>query len=185
VHWSSVTRIPIDDTSSTVDHFIPGIGIDPATSGASAHVALHYYYYSQSNCDASTCQLFVGYISSANGGSTWNTPTTLTAAPMMLNWLADSQNGLMVGDYITTAFVSGVPHGVFAVAQATTTSMGSAASFREATYTGTGLSVKMSGQQLSSAHDRPLHKLSDKIEREVPEKGIVPPIRRRAKRSEK
>ena len=27
--WSAVTRIPIDATTSTVDHFIPGIGIDP------------------------------------------------------------------------------------------------------------------------------------------------------------
>jgi len=185
VNWSAVTRIPIDDTSSTVDHFIPGIGIDPATSGASAHVALHYYYYPQSNCTASTCQLLVGYISSANGGSTWNTPTTLTAAPMMLGWLPSSQNGLMVGDYIATAFVNGVPHGVFAVAQATTVSLGGTAGFQEAMYTGTGLNVKMSAQQLSSAHDKPLHKLSDKIEREVPEKGIVPPIGRRARRSAK
>ena len=70
VNWTAVTRIPIDDTSSTVDHFIPGIGIDPATSGAGAHVALHYYYYSQSDCTVSTCQLLVGYISSANGGAT-------------------------------------------------------------------------------------------------------------------
>ena len=36
--WTAVTRIPIDDVTSTVDHFIPGIGIDPATSGATAHV---------------------------------------------------------------------------------------------------------------------------------------------------
>jgi len=181
--WSTVTRIPIDDTSSSVDHFIPGIGIDPATSGSTAHVALHYYFYSQSNCSA-TCQLFVGYISSANGGSTWNTPSTLTAAPMMLSWLPTSQNGLMVGDYIATAFVNGVPHGVFAVAQPTTVS-GGAMSFQEGMYTGSGLSVKMSGQQLSSAHDKALHKLTDKIEREVPEKGIVPLTRRRARRSEK
>src|SRR5579863_3264561 len=44
VNWISVTRVPIDDTSSTIDHFIPGIGIDPATSGASAHVGIHYYF---------------------------------------------------------------------------------------------------------------------------------------------
>ena len=184
VTWSTVTRIPIDDTSSTVDHFIPGIGIDPSTSGSSAHIALHYYFYSQSNCSAAACQLFVGYISSANGGSTWNTPTTLTAAPMLLSWLPTSQNGLMVGDYIATAFVNGVPHGVFAVAKAANITLGGV-SFQEAMYTGSGLSVKMSGQQLSSAHDRPLHKLTDKIEREVPEKGIVPPTRRRARRSAK
>ena len=40
-HWSAVTRVPIDATTSVVDHFIPGIGIDPATSGSSAHVAHH------------------------------------------------------------------------------------------------------------------------------------------------
>ncbi len=185
VTWSAVTRIPIDDVSSTVDHFIPGIGIDPATSGAAAHVALHYYYYSQSNCDVTSCQLSVGYISSANGGASWNTPAALTAAPMALGWLPNSQNGLMVGDYIATAFVNGVPHGVFAVAQQTSTSFGGPVTFKEAMYTGTGLSVTASARQLSSAHDKPLHNLSDKIEREVPERGMVPPLHRRARRSAK
>jgi hypothetical protein len=185
VTWSAVTRIPIDDTSSTVDHFIPGIGIDPATSGTSAHVALHYYYYPQSSCAAATCQLFVGYISSANSGSTWNTPATLTSAAMPLNWLANSQNGLMVGDYIATAFVNGVPHGVFAVAQKNNVGFGGSPTFKEAIYTAKGLSVTASARQLSSAHDKPLHNLSDKIEREVPEKGIIPPSQRRARRSAK
>jgi len=179
VTWGPVTRIPIDDTSSTVDHFIPGIGIDPATSGASAHVGLHYYYYAQSNCTITTCQLFVGYISSANGGSTWNTPVPLTG-PMLLNWLANSQNGLMVGDYIATVFTNGVPHGVFAVASPL-----SGTSFNEAMYTGQGLTVKASGRQLSSAGDRPLHKLSDPIEKERPEKGVIPPSQRKANRSVK
>jgi hypothetical protein len=183
VNWSEVTRVPIDDTSSSIDHFIPGIGIDPATSGSSAHVALHYYFYPQSLCDASSCQLFVGYISSANGGRTWSAPSTLTAAPMQLDWLPTSQNGLMVGDYIATAFVNGVPHGIFAVAQASTVTA-SGVTFQEAMYTGRGLGVKMSGQQFSSAKDKPLHKLTDKIEREVPEKGLVPP-NRRARRSAK
>ena len=179
VTWGPVTRIPIDDTSSTVDHFIPGIGIDPATSGASAHVGLHYYYYPQSDCTVSTCQLFVGYISSANGGSTWSTPVALTG-PMLLNWLANSQNGLMVGDYIATVFTNGVPHGVFAVASPI-----SGTSFNEAMYTGQGLTVKASGRQLSSAGDRPVHKLSDPIEKEHPEKGVNPPSQRKANRSVK
>lgn len=176
ITWTAVTRIPIDDTSSTVDHFIPGIGIDPATSGTSAHVALHYYYYSQSNCSTATCQLLVGYVSSSNGGSTWNAPAALTGA-MQLSWLANSQNGLMVGDYIATAFTNGIPHGIFAVAQPN-----SGATLNEATYTAQGLTVAAAGRQLSSAHDRPLHNLSDKIEREVPEKGSIPPQRRRARR---
>jgi hypothetical protein len=32
--WSAVTRVPIDATSSTVDHFIQGFGIDHATVGS-------------------------------------------------------------------------------------------------------------------------------------------------------
>lgn len=176
VTWGAVTRIPIDDTSSTVDHFIPGIGIDPSTSGATAHVGLHYYYYSQSNCVASTCQLFVGYVASANGGATWNSPVALTGA-MELSWLADSQNGLMVGDYIATAFTNGVPHGVFAVAQPA-----SGTTFKEAIYTGKGLTASAIGRQLSSARDRALHNLSDKVEREVPERGKIPPLRPKARR---
>jgi len=175
-HWTAVTRIPIDATTSTVDHFIPGIGIDPATSGATAHVAVHYYYYSKSSCAKSTCQLYVGYISSPNGGSTWNAPLSL-AGPMSLGSLPNSQNGLMVGDYIATAFTSGVPHGVFAVAAAK-----SGTTFNEAMYTAQGLSVPTRGAQLSSAGDKPLHHLSDKIERELPERGIVPPSRKAAKK---
>jgi len=179
VNWSAVTRIPIDDTASTVDHFIPGIGIDPATSGAGAHAALHYYYYPSSNCTVSTCQLIVGYISSANGGSTWNAPVALTG-PMQLDWLPNSQNGLMVGDYIATAFTSGVPHGVFAVAMAN-----SGTTFSEAIYTGQGLTVTAAGRQLSSAGDKLLHKLSDPIEKERPEKSVVPPLRRSSRRRSK
>jgi hypothetical protein len=179
VTWSAVTRIPIDDATSTVDHFIPGIGIDPATSGAGAHVAIHYYYFSHSACTVSTCQLIVGYISSASGGTTWNPPVAITG-PMQLGWLPNSQNGLMVGDYIATVFTNGVPHGVFAVATANSGTM-----FNEAMYTGQGLTVAKVGRQLSSAGDRPLHKLSDKIERERPEKGVIPPSRHKARRSAK
>ena len=175
VTWSAVSRVPIDDVSSTVDHFIPGIGIDPATSGATAHVGLHYYYYSQSRCEQSTCQLFVGFISSANGGTTWSAPSALTGA-MLVTWLPNSQNGLMVGDYIATAFTNGTPHGVFAVAEEN-----AGTTYKEAIYTGQGLSVSARGRQLSSAADRPLHHLSDKIEKEIPEKGVPPRRRRNSK----
>jgi hypothetical protein len=175
--WSAVKRIPIDATTSTVDHFIPGIGIDPTTSGTTAHVAIHYYFYPVSKCTTTTCRLGVGYISSHNGGSTWNAPVRL-AGPMQLGWLPNSQNGLMVGDYIATAFTNGVPHGVFAVAAAK-----SGTTFSEATYTAQGLTIAEAGPQFSSAGDKPLHKLSDVIEKESPEKGVPPS--KRAKRSSK
>ena len=179
IHWSAVTRVPIDPTTSVVDHFIPGIGIDPTTSGATAHVAIHYYFYQQSSCTQATCKLFVGYISSHNGGTTWNAAVKLYG-PMQLGWLPNSQNGLMVGDYIATAFTNGVPHGVFAVAAAK-----SGSTFNESMYTAQNLKVAEDGPQFSSAGDKPLHKLTDAIEKEQPEKGIVPPSKKSAKRSAK
>jgi hypothetical protein len=179
VKWSAVTRIPIDATTTTVDHFIPGIGIDPTTSGATAHVAVTYYLYPQSNCTTKTCRLGVGFISSHNGGTTWNAGLHL-AGPMQLGWLPNSQNGLMVGDYIATVFNNGVPHGVFAVAAAK-----SGSTFNESMYTAQGLTVPEDGPQFSSAGDKPLHKLSDVIEKERPEKGVMPPSKKAAKRSAK
>jgi hypothetical protein len=179
VHWSAVTRIPIDATTSTVDHFIPGIGIDPATSGTTAHVAITYYFYPVSKCTQSTCRLAVGYISSHNGGTTWNKPVRLSGA-MQLLWLPNSQNGLMVGDYIATAFNNGIPHGVFAVATAK-----SGSTFDEAMFTAQGLTVPETGPQLSSAGDKPLHHLSDPIEKESPEKGVTPPSKRAKKAAKK
>jgi hypothetical protein len=179
LQWSKVTRIPIDAVTSTVDHFIPGIGIDPATSGATAHIAIHYYFYPVGNCTTATCRLAVGYISSHNGGTTWNTPVRITPKAALLKWLPNSQNGLMVGDYIATAFTNGVPHGVFAIAGAKP-----GAVFNEAMYTAQGLTVPETGPQLSSATDKPLHNLSDPLEKERPERGI-PPTKRAAKRSSK
>jgi hypothetical protein len=177
--WTAVQRIPIDPTTSTVDHFIPGIGIDPTTSGANAHIAIQYYYYPQTNCTESTCQLYVGYISSASGGRTWNTAVSL-AGPMQLSWLPNSQNGLMVGDYLGLAFNSGVPHGVFAVAQALQGSV-----YNEAMYTAQNLTAEEEGPQLSSAGDRAIPGIKgDPIEKESPEKGYHPPAKRSARKAQ-
>lgn len=116
-NWSAVQRIPIDPTGSGVDHFIPGLAIDSTTSGESAHLALTYYYYPQANCTTSTCQFDVGYISSVDGGIQWSSATQL-AGPMQLSWLAQTSQGVMVGDYISTSISGGVAYPVFAVASA-------------------------------------------------------------------
>jgi hypothetical protein len=104
--WGSVTRVPIDATSSTVDHFIPGIGVDRSTSGASARIGLTYYYYPTAACTASSCRLNVGFISSTNGGASWGAATNV-AGPMQLGWLANTSQGRMVGDYISTSVPTG------------------------------------------------------------------------------
>jgi len=120
VTWSAPARIPIDATTSTADHFIPGLAVDRTTSGKTAHLALAYYFYSQAVCTTVTCQLSVGFTSSTDGGQTWTAPQNLSD-PMMLSWLADTNQGPMVGDYISTSYVNGRAHPVFAVATANTT----------------------------------------------------------------
>ena len=118
-----MTRIPIDATTSGVDHFIPGIAVDKATSGTSAHLALGYYYYPVSGCNSSTCQLTVGFVSSLDGGATW-TPPTRVAGPMLLAWIANTDQGRMVGDYMSTSFTGdGKAHPVFAMAKPPTGSV--------------------------------------------------------------
>jgi hypothetical protein len=42
--WAAPIRVPIDATSSTVDHFVPGIAVDNSTSGATARIGLAYYF---------------------------------------------------------------------------------------------------------------------------------------------
>lgn len=85
-------------SSNTVDHFIPAIAADPASSGASTRLALFYYYYPVSGCGdfitnlilpiggpqpANQCQPRYAYTSSTNGGSTWATPMTLASMPSL------------------------------------------------------------------------------------------------------
>ncbi len=126
--WTTPARIPIDPANSTVDHFIPGIGVDPTTSGATAHLTLVYYYYPASNCN-SNCQLDVGFVTSQDGGSDWTGGVQL-AGPMELTWLPVSDLGPMVADYISVSYMNGNPFGVFAVAKAPSGSL-----LNEAMYT--------------------------------------------------
>jgi hypothetical protein len=118
--WSAVQRIPIDPVTSTVGHFIPGVGVDKATFAPNIHVGVGYYFYPNTSCTVATCQLNVGYISSANGGASWSAPTAV-AGPMTMSWLPDTSQGRMVGDYISTSFnSSGLAYPAIAVANAPT-----------------------------------------------------------------
>ena len=92
----------IDPVSSGSDHFIPGLAVDKRTSGSTAHLALTYYFYPDATCTGG-CKLTVGYISSPDGGAHWGNPVQL-AGPMSLNDVANTSQGPMVGDYISTSF---------------------------------------------------------------------------------
>ncbi|HYL43556.1 MAG TPA: sialidase family protein [Ktedonobacteraceae bacterium] len=113
--WSSVSRVPIDATNSGIDHFIPGLAVNKATSGSAAQLGLTYYFY-----PSGSTQLSVGFISSTNAGSTWSTPQTIISG-MPAGWTATTTQGRMVGDYISTSYGSdNLAHGVFATASAPT-----------------------------------------------------------------
>jgi len=129
--WSTAGRIPLDPIGSGVDHFLPGLAVDRSSSGGTAHLALVYYFYPNgSSCSAATCQLEVGFTSSRNGGSNWSRHETL-AGPMSLSWLAQTNQGPMVGDYFSTSIPPGsmVAVPVFMVATAPNGSV-----FNEATF---------------------------------------------------
>ena len=104
--WSKLTRIPLDSRGSGVDHFIPGLAVDNSTSDGSARLVVTFYFYPNANCTTTTCQLNVGFSTSADGGATWTSNTQL-AGPMSLTWLPNTTQGFMVGDYISTSFVGG------------------------------------------------------------------------------
>ena len=118
VTWSAVQRIPTDAIGSGIDHFIPGVAVEPSSSGNTAHLALTFYYYPNANCTQATCQLEVGFVSSLDGGSTWSNTTTITPSAMNVTWLANTTAGYMVGDYIATSFANGKAFPVFVTATA-------------------------------------------------------------------
>ena len=175
--WSAVTRIPIDATTSTVDHFIPGIGVDPTTSGSNAHLTIVYYYYPNTSCTKSTCQLDVGFTTSTDGGATWTAGKKI-AGPMNVGWLPVSDNGPMVADYIGVSYVNGNPFGVFAIAQQLV-----GTTYNEAMFTTkTPLPVSYDSLRFSSVDDHPVpnaqsdHKMhffyDDEGKREIPQSAL-------------
>jgi len=114
--WSTVSRVPIDGTSTGIDHFIPGLAVNKATSGASAQLGLTYYFYPKGST-----QLGVGFVSSANAGSTWSSPQIITTG-MTSTWAATTSQGRMVGDYISSSYGSdSLAHGIFGAANTPTT----------------------------------------------------------------
>src|SRR5437764_6328108 len=148
--WTKPARIPIDPTTSTVDHFIPGVAVDPATSASSAHLTLTYYYYLVSNC-GTVCQMGVAFVSSQDGGQTWSAPVEL-AGPMITSWLPNTFSGLMVADYISTSYVNGNAFAVFAAAKAP-----SGSTLDEAMYTTTSpLAAAFDAAHFSSRNERPV-----------------------------
>jgi hypothetical protein len=145
--WSPVTRIPLDSLNSGVDHFIPGIGVDTTTSGTSGKLALTYYFYRVAKCGTkrTPCQLEVGHSQSSDGGTNWSTPTDV-AGPFPVTWAADTSQGRMVGDYISTSWMGTRAWTAVALAGAPSGSV-----FDEDLFVPTGGLASASGGSVSTA----------------------------------
>ncbi len=128
--WTAPAIVPVDPTGSGIDHMLPGLGVDPTTAGASAHLGI-VYYTEPASC-SSACALSVGFIASSNGGNTWTGPRAL-AGPIKQSWLANTSQGRMVGDYNSASFLNGKAYPVFASASAPKGS-----TFRESMFTPSG-----------------------------------------------
>lgn len=151
--WSTVRRIPIDPRTSTLDHFLPGMGVDHMTSGANARLGVTFYYLANANCTFSTCRIFVGFIASKNGGATWNAPIQL-AGPMQVGWLPNSDLGFMIGDYSSTSFIGPLARSTFPLAM-----QPSGSRFEQAIFTSVGLEINVGGIQLSSSGELPYRQM--------------------------
>lgn len=115
ISWSAVTRVPADPVGSGVEHLFPTIAADTSKSGGSTHLAIEFYYYTNTNC--TTCSLIDGYVSSPDGGATWTTTRGISGA-IPLTWLAVTNQGPMVGDYLGIAIVNHRAYPTFPSAKA-------------------------------------------------------------------
>jgi hypothetical protein len=116
LRWSAPIRVPAVPVERDTHVFVPGLGVDPATAGRRARLAIAYHVKPQ-DCGFARCPgLHVELISSADAGATWSRPERLSTEPMPLEWLAETGLGRMTGDYVSTSFVEGRPVPVFSLA---------------------------------------------------------------------
>jgi Ca2+-binding RTX toxin-like protein len=137
VTWTEPTRVPTGRLNIGRQDFLPGLAVDPATSGRKARLAITYYTLPEQG----GCELYfvcpgvdAELVTSRDGGVTWAPPQRLTTRPMTLGWIADTGLGRMLGDYISTSFAGGRVVPVFAVASPKV-----GGSFRQAIYAMTRL----------------------------------------------
>jgi hypothetical protein len=128
--WSAVQRIPIVPTTSAAEMFLAGIAVDKATSGATAHLGVTFYFLKNGNCNSSTCKIMAGFTSSTNAGTTWSKAIVLFG-PFRETALANA-GGYFLGDYISTSYGSnGKAYPVIANATGSSCTLGNITSCHE------------------------------------------------------
>ena len=95
--WTARRRLP----RTAFDSFVPGIAAHPRQAGRLTVVT---YLRTAAACNAATCSVGVASMRTADGGSTWTQPQRLDAEPMRWTWLAGSNLGAFLGDYLGIAY---------------------------------------------------------------------------------
>jgi hypothetical protein len=113
--WSKPQRVPLRGANAGEDAVLPGLAVDPATSGATTRLGLIFYSFVEAPCTPSRCRLNVGFVSSGDAGKTWTEVIPLTSQPMSLRSLPQTSLGRMAGDYISASFVEGGAVALFPV----------------------------------------------------------------------
>jgi hypothetical protein len=112
LRWTAPTRVPAFRGGLTpLAQVMPGLGVDPASSGARTKLGVVYYSVPpDGGCFGFTCATAdVNFVGSFNAGKTWTRPVRLNPRPMRLDWMADGEIGAFVGDYVSTSWVGGRP----------------------------------------------------------------------------
>jgi hypothetical protein len=128
--WSAVKRVPMVPTTSQLEVFLLGMGVDHATQGSTAHLGVTFYMMPTNNCNSSTCRINAGFVSSTNAGQTWSAPVKVLG-PIKQTGLP-SAGGFFLGDYMSTSFGSnGKAYPVFANATGSSCVLGQITSCHE------------------------------------------------------
>ena len=102
--------------SSPSDSLLPALAVAPGTQGGRARIAIAYYTLT---CNGLVpCGIDAFLIRSPDGGRTLKVPERLSSESMRTPWLADTNLGVMLGDYISTSFAGGRPVPALAAAPA-------------------------------------------------------------------
>jgi hypothetical protein len=99
--------------TGTVEAFVPGVGVDQASAGASTRIAVVLYGYAEGvGVDA-------WLVRSTTGGARWSAPQRLTPRSMPLAWIARTRSGVMLADYLSVSWAGGRPVPVISLASPT------------------------------------------------------------------
>jgi hypothetical protein len=114
--WTEPQSLPAAPGRTSDDALLPALAVAPGTRGTKAKLAVAYYSLRCAWLEACVLDAFLNR--SPDGGRSWRLPERINPRTMKLEWLADTNIGRMVGDYISTSFLGLRPVPVLALASA-------------------------------------------------------------------